>query len=447
MLGAKIYSTLGNPNSLIPLAIKDTAGVAGLTAGSFVTGKEEGQDRFIDEVGTEIIWIAGIPTIKKFIDMTVFKLAKLDPKFDVRNLNDPELLKQTIDFAPNQKVKESIEKISKNQKLFKGLNIAKFVASVGLTTLAYFTLTNAKQKFTMKNIEKNLLEEQKRAFDYAQEIGENKAFSLGQKDKSSKRELNFKGGLQNFMLNPVQNMYVLEGSITGSRLAKSRNKQEFFGYAIKEGGFLFFMYYAGQKLQSMFEKFANNKHKKNIALDARVLEDVSFMDSFKSKSIEKSLKEFPVNGSNKEIYEFIHKNPENEIVKRAKQSDIVENFKSIFKKTDKIDTRKFIDIKQVKEVNNNISTLYEQYKTSGETAEQFFSKLKKLKRTSIIANMGISILAIGVIIPGLMLAKRLANGDVEFEVKNEIKQKLIDEGKLVGEKTQTKNSTSLDKNA
>ena len=47
---AKIYSVLGNPNSLIPLAVKDISATACMTAGSFVTGKEEGQDRFIDEM-------------------------------------------------------------------------------------------------------------------------------------------------------------------------------------------------------------------------------------------------------------------------------------------------------------------------------------------------------------------------------------------------------------
>ena len=49
---AKIYSTLGNSSSLIPLAVKDISATAGMTAGSFVTGKEEGVDRFIDEIGT-----------------------------------------------------------------------------------------------------------------------------------------------------------------------------------------------------------------------------------------------------------------------------------------------------------------------------------------------------------------------------------------------------------
>ena len=62
---AAIYSTLGNPDSLVPLLIKDSASSAGMTAGSFITGKEEGQDRFIDEAGTEAIWLLGIPAYKE----------------------------------------------------------------------------------------------------------------------------------------------------------------------------------------------------------------------------------------------------------------------------------------------------------------------------------------------------------------------------------------------
>ena len=88
---AKIYSTLGNSNSLIPLAIKDTASTTGMTVGSFITGKEEGHDRFIDEVGTEIIWLGGIPFFKWAYDKTIFKALKLDSKFDARNLKDKNL--------------------------------------------------------------------------------------------------------------------------------------------------------------------------------------------------------------------------------------------------------------------------------------------------------------------------------------------------------------------
>ena len=85
---AKIFSTLGNPNSLIPLAVKDISATGGMTAGSFITGKEEGQDRFIDEIGTEFIWLLGIPMFKKLFDKTVFKALKLDCNFDARNLKE-----------------------------------------------------------------------------------------------------------------------------------------------------------------------------------------------------------------------------------------------------------------------------------------------------------------------------------------------------------------------
>ena len=70
---SKIYSTLGNSNSLVPLAIKDVANSIGLTTASYITGDEvEGRDRFIDEFGTQAIWLFGIPGFKKILDLTLF---------------------------------------------------------------------------------------------------------------------------------------------------------------------------------------------------------------------------------------------------------------------------------------------------------------------------------------------------------------------------------------
>lgn len=71
---SKIYSVIGNNDSLVPLAIKDIANSLGLTAGSYITGdKVEGKDRFIDEFGTQAIWLFGIPLYKKLLDLTLFK--------------------------------------------------------------------------------------------------------------------------------------------------------------------------------------------------------------------------------------------------------------------------------------------------------------------------------------------------------------------------------------
>ncbi len=38
---SKVYSILGNNNSLVPLAMKDVANSVGLTTGSYIVGKEE----------------------------------------------------------------------------------------------------------------------------------------------------------------------------------------------------------------------------------------------------------------------------------------------------------------------------------------------------------------------------------------------------------------------
>ena len=78
---SKIYSTLGNANSLVPLALKDVANSVGLTASSYIIGDEaEGRDRFIDEFGTQAIWLFGIPVYKKVLDLTLFKTRASDDK-------------------------------------------------------------------------------------------------------------------------------------------------------------------------------------------------------------------------------------------------------------------------------------------------------------------------------------------------------------------------------
>lgn len=420
---AKIYSTLGNPNSLIPLAVKDLSATAGMTAGSFVTGKEEGQDRFIDEIGTEFIWLLGIPMFKLLFDKTVFKALGFDAKFDARNLkeSEKEIFEKIKKYAPTEKVRKDIEKIGKNKKRFKNTVASKFLVATALTVGSYIGLTKFKQKYTEKKIRANLIAEYN-----AKKAKEEK------ENKTNSNKPAFKGIgkiVESFAFSPVKNMYILDGFITGERLKDSRSPQEFFGYGIKEASTLCFMYYAGGKIQEFLEKQAVKKHNKSIGLDARVIEAGELKKAFDDKSIEKSLKEFKeANTSKANLYEFLHKKPDNMIVKVAKQSDIVK----LYDKTNKIDVRQFIDLKEVEGVNTKIEELYKQYNTAlskGETSDKFFSGVKKLKRNSIRMNIGICILALGVMTPLMMLAKRfMGKEDLEFQTKKEIREQLIKEG-------------------
>ena len=419
---AKIYSTLVHLNSKVPLGVKAGSSSLGMTACSYITGKEEeGVDRFIDEFGTEILWLGGIPAFKWLFDKTVFKAYGLDSKIDPRILKDKAIFEKIKEFAPNNDIKKNLIKVENNSKMFKNLAAAKFVVSTVLAVVSYVTLTRLKQKYTEDKIKKNLIKEYNDKKD--KEV---------KKDSKISQNPSFKGVgkiVEEFAFSPVKNMYLMDGFITTERLSDSRNPQEFIGYAIKEGSCLFFLYYAGKKIQDMFENYAKKKYNKSINLDSRVLEDEAFKKSFEDKSIEKSIVEFQkANTSNVSLYEFIHKNPENKIVQIAKQSDFITELKG----TNKIDTRVFIDLKDIEGVHDKVLELYRQYNESlekGETSEAFFKGVRKLKRKSINNNIGASILALGIITPGIMLLKRLTDkSGKEFQTKKEIKEKLIKEG-------------------
>ena len=51
-----------------------------------ITSKDEAKDRFMDEFGSEAIWLGGIPLFKTLTDKTLFKALNYDSKYDVRNL-------------------------------------------------------------------------------------------------------------------------------------------------------------------------------------------------------------------------------------------------------------------------------------------------------------------------------------------------------------------------
>ena len=437
---SKIYSILGNNESLVPLAIKDIANSVGLTTGSYITGDTlEGKDRFIDEFGTQAIWLFGIPVYKKLLDVALFKPLGYDASIDARILNNPKILKKAQEFAPSKLIEKNIKKVAQNQKLYKGLTIGKFALSTLLTMGTYFGLTKFRHKYTEEQIKKDYFAKNtspKNDLDFNSTVPFSSAFS----DVHKPKQPSFTGGLQEFMFNPVKNLMIVDATISGERFAHSRNKQDFVGYAIKEGSFWAFMYFAGQRIQSFMEKQAEKKHNKSIDLDARVIECDDLKKAFSDKSVLKDLKDFPINGSDVEIYDFINKNPNNFVVKMSKKSDIIptmhkSNFSKLLEKLNlkkaelidenKIDTRKFIDIDDVKSVAKKLEKLNNQYTNSNESLDDFLNIVKSLKRKAVRRNIGSCILALGVIAPAIMVAiRKFGNNNEEFQTKKDIEAKL-----------------------
>lgn len=442
-----IYSKLGNSNSLVPMAIKDIANSVGLTAGSYITGDElEGKDRFLDEFGTQAIWLFGIPAYKKLLDFTLYKALKIDPNFDVRNFSKKrkKLINKTINYADSS-IKESIINATKNPKFSKNLAIGKFVVSTALTILSYAGLTKYRHLQTKKAAQKEILKEMqlenkdnKDKFLYTKPA--NKAAFNGLHQNKTQDQPAFTGGISEFMYNPVKNLMILDGSITAERLAESRNKQELVGYAIKEGSFWAFMYFASKPIQKFLENRAEKNTKKPVAidLDARVIESEDLAKAFKDGSLAKSSEKVLKLNSYSNMLDYIHNNPDDFVVKMAKMSDIIPTLKKATQ-ADDVDYRQFIDYDEFQGVASKLKKLsqkFENFKATDvkdKSIEAFLKNVKKAKRSSIILNIGACIGALGVLAPALMVAMRKFDKNNEgFQVKEDLKQEMLASGKIQG---------------
>lgn len=442
-----IYSKLGNSNSLVPMAIKDIANSVGLTAGSYITGdKLEGKDRFLDEFGTQAIWLFGIPAYKKLLDFTLYKALKIDPNFDVRNFSKKrkKLINKTINYADSS-IKESIINATKNPKFSKNLAMGKFVVSTALTILSYAGLTKYRHLQTKKAAQKEILKEMqlenkdnKDKFLYTKPA--NKAAFNGLHQNKTQDQPAFTGGISEFMYNPVKNLMILDGSITAERLAESRNKQELVGYAIKEGSFWAFMYFASKPIQKFLENRAEKNTKKPVAidLDARVIESEDLAKAFKDGSLAKSSEKVLKLNSYSNMLDYIHNNPDDFVVKMAKMSDIIPTLKKATQ-ADDVDYRQFIDYDEFQGVASKLKKLsqkFENFKATDvkdKSIEAFLKNVKKAKRSSILLNIGACIGALGVLAPALMVAMRKFDKNNEgFQVKEDLKQEMLASGKIQG---------------
>ena len=419
-----IYSTLGNNSSLIPLAIKDIANSSGLTAASYLAGdKLEGKDRFIDEFGTQAIWLGGLPTFKYLLGKGLCKPKNFDYKIDARILKDKNILKAAQEFAPTEAIKNSIAHAAENAKAYKGITLAKFIGATVLTALSYFGLTKFRHQYTENQIKKDYIARKNIDKEF-KEVSFSSAFDEVH-NKKNNSQVSFTG-LQSFMFDPVRNLMLVDVAITGERFSHARNKQDFTGYVIKEGSFWFFIYFAGQKIAKAIENFTNKKYNKSIELDARVIESTEFKQAFANGSVKSHLEAFKAaDKSNVDIYKFAVKpDTKNLVVDMAKKSDII----TLLKKSDKVDTRKYIDLDALRGVNSKIEKLLSQFETSGQSVDDFFKSLRKLKRGSVLINIGSCIAALGIIAPSIMLALRKFGNNSEYQVKKDVEARL-DSGK------------------
>ena len=426
-LTTKIISELGNSTgSIFPIWAKDFSQDSLTTlVYSKKGGKHDGREKAIEEYGTGAVWVFGIPFMKKIIDKTAYKIAKINPEFDVKKLKEGAedsleySLKQARKYAKEQL--PDLEKVAKNKNLTKGLFIGKFIVATGATIAALGGLIHLKQKTTEDKIKHDLKTKNTISDKVQFQANVNKTFDTF--TSKNKKTQTFKGiPLSNFMYNPKWNMSILDGAISGTRLAKARHGER--GEVLfKEGMVVSFLYFLAEPIQNGLEWLSKKLFKTPINLDYKVIADKDFVESVKNGSLKGAIDNFKnVPKKGVEVLDYVWENQDNVLVDALKKQGAVPVAKS-----GKINALKFME---ADEILGAVDKLEEYVKAGASNIDKFAKKAKGLKIASIFANIAVTAVALGIFVPMLVIKRRDKNGtgnvenpavqEVEAKIKNQM---------------------------
>lgn len=433
----KLLSGLANnEDSLAAMVVKDWIG-DGATVYTYKKegGKDDAREKFIEEYGTGLVWLFGIPAFKWLIDKTVYPLLKLNSKFDPRVLDNKEQFERVSQIVKNstsEAMKEQKEvfgtlgnkngvfKKLTNAQMYKNSAIGKFLVSTVISAVALSTIIRYKQKTTSERINNEFAKNKKNKSEdllLKNNIDKNETF----KTFTSKKQIDntsFTGiNLAQFMYNPIKNTMILDGVITTTRLAEAR-KGERLEVGFKEVCQIAFIYGLAKPLQKMFEAIGN-KVNCPIELDPKLL----FSKDLKTK-IADSKEVFKNLTNSKDILGEVSKlDLKSSAIELLDKSGAISTIKDKKGNIKAIDYMKVFDENSVKEAIKNIDKLDDNFKN--------LKSIKAYKIFAVIANVLIAAGIMGIIQPKLniLLRKILHNGDnrnpaivaQEEKMKNEIR--------------------------
>lgn len=384
----KLLSGLANnDDSLAAMTIKDWIG-DGATVYTYKKdgGKDDAREKAIEEFGTGAVWLFAIPAIKKFLEIGIYPLFKLNPNFDPRLLDDKSKLKSLSNLAKG-KEKELFDSLNEanpvikkltNEKMYKGFAVGKFLIATSIAAFALTKIIKFKQKTTTDRIQK----------DTKNEKIQNKEKDINFKlylDSTKKNDISFKGNLAEFMYNPIKNTMILDGVIAATRLKEAR-KEEIPEIAFKELCQIVFIYGLAKPIQAAFEGIGK-LIKCPIKLDPKNLFDSNLKETIKNAkpSIELLKNSSDITST---LYSLDIKNP---IINLLKNEGLI----SLTKEKDAISLLKPIDENAIKNALNNFEDMFDNIKN--------LNGSKIFKTTAVIANILIAAGIMGIIQPKLTI--------------------------------------------
>lgn len=328
-------SALDTPSSLLPFFVKDSFDITGRTIMAHQEGgKHEAREKFIEEAGTSLFWIGGIPAGRALANL-IFK-NQIDTDIHFKRINSEGIqcyhadeLEQTegkdgketktAKFSKEElqgielggeKLSEIKSKLAKSgyvpngkKGFYKTFHVGTTTATV-LVNLVILSLAIPKlNQYLSRVIISKEVNGQKNGinptpYDTLIFEGNNKANkpvsfgSLGDLFKF-KDMFDFPKIAEAVQLEPVSGMLLLDYGISGSRVTVvPRNNNERVENLVKEGGIIFFFYYAAGLIKKALADIANKWFKTPIGLDYKVLNCPEFITKLKKAPNKEEITEF-----------------------------------------------------------------------------------------------------------------------------------------------------------
>ena len=415
-----------NSDSIAPMAVKDTISNCAIVATYQKDGdKYDAAEKAIEEFGTGAFWLFGIPSVKAILNKTLYPLLKLNPNFDIRNLrgkSDDEvknLASKIKNEAKSCPILESEAKIFstlnennevlksfKNKDLYKGLFGLKFVAATALSAVALSKIIKYKQKTTEKRIQKEFENNSASGILIKKSVDKSNIHDsfCGKLNSQKSNTPSFKGVGDLFMYNPIANTLLLDGVIATTRLKEAR-KGERKEVAFKEAFQMLFIYCLAKPIQTGFE--AIGKHfNMPVELDPKVLFDKNIKENVEGAL--ETVKKYDLNNEKNlisKIHEIASNNPKDALVDLLSKNNVIKIVEDKNTKAKAVSYLNKIDEDEIKKTISNIQELSKNISN--------ISSIKAYKTASVLANIIISALAIGIVQPKLniLMRKLLNNGD------------------------------------
>ena len=408
-----IISAIGNNSSIYPLIVRDCGiEVPSKVAMTYNQNLKDSKqmaynatrERLIDEYGTSLVWLGGIPAVGSICDWGIKKLG-YDPKVNVSLLkeNSKQGLKYNIDkfkeVAPDEA--KTMEKVLKNKSTFQKLLAGKFVLSTALpvAVMGYFL---PKFNFALTDKLKKKQEAMKPLYNELEsELAPSPRGRVGVGVYEPQTSPVFKG-ISALLANmsTVHKMALTDGGLTVGRVGTSRNKYEALENGFKMSMMMFLNFVAPIWFAKGFDSLSNKLFKTNVNLDPNLLNDKDFLAEIKSDKLE-----LP----KEDVIEFLDKNPNSKFAKLSEKYCGVKYLKNRVR-----DPRAFVDESRVQSFQKEIEKFAKQAVTSGDV-DKFAKKALVAKSANILANVALSSFLLAVALPKLtfILRKKVTGSEAE----------------------------------